>query len=209
METIKLAPPYNLYLPLIKTGPPPCSVPPTLLSPANGSSLDTLIPMFEWNSGTDPAATQFMMYVARDPGFTQVVSSLGFGSGQGLGNYRFWSNFDPATTYYWRAWLILRGKRFKARTRKSGRSPPAPEGRSCLRPTWLHPQMEPSLRGSKRSFNGQPYPVRWNIKCTGDNPAEQAATLSSQPACKKAVSVKRRHGLRVVERSPQRLRLGD
>jgi hypothetical protein len=106
MEGTKLAPPFSLSLPLIMTGPRPCSVPPTLVSPANGSSLNTLIPMFEWNSGNDPSATQFMMYVAHDPGFTQVVSSLGYGSGQGPGNNRFWTNFDPASTYYWRAWLM-------------------------------------------------------------------------------------------------------
>ncbi len=100
------APMVSLYLPLIGTGPRPCSVPPTLVSPANGSSLDTLIPLFEWNSGNDPAATIFLLEVARDPGFTQVVSSLGYGSGQGPGNIRFWTNFDPATTYYWRAWLM-------------------------------------------------------------------------------------------------------
>jgi hypothetical protein len=105
MGTIKLPPPFSLYLPLIETGPRPCSVPPTLVSPANGSSLDTLIPVFEWDSGNDPSATEFIMYVARDPGFTQVVSTLGYGSGQGPGNFRFWTNFDPATTYYWHAWL--------------------------------------------------------------------------------------------------------
>jgi hypothetical protein len=105
MEAPNLASPFSLYLPLIKTGPRPCSTPPTLVSPENGSNLDTLIPVFEWDSGTDPAATEFMLIVASDPGFTQEANSLGYGSGQGQGNIRFWRNFDPATTYYWHAWL--------------------------------------------------------------------------------------------------------
>jgi hypothetical protein len=106
MQMIRQAPPFSLYLPLIKTGRPPCSLAPALVSPADGSLLDSLIPLFEWDSGNDPAATELMMLVARDPGFTQVVQSLGYGSGQGPGSIRFWSNLDPAVTYYWRAWLM-------------------------------------------------------------------------------------------------------
>jgi hypothetical protein len=105
MQTLRQAPPFSVYLPLIKTGRLPCLVAPTLVSPTNGSTLDNLIPLYEWNSGNDPAATIFMMSVARDPGFTQVVDSLGYGSGHGPGNFRFYDNLDPATTYYWRAYL--------------------------------------------------------------------------------------------------------
>ena len=34
-----------------------------------------------------------------------MVNSLWYGSGQGAGQFRFAQNFDPATTYYWRALL--------------------------------------------------------------------------------------------------------
>jgi hypothetical protein len=82
-----------------------CTTTPLLTGPADGSRLDNLIPLLQWDSGNDPNATATLVEAARDPGFTQLVSSLWTSSAQGPYQYRFIRNFDPATTYYWRAYL--------------------------------------------------------------------------------------------------------
>lgn len=80
---------YDIYLPLIMNGSP-CSNAPTLLEPANGANLDNLIPLFRWNNGDDPNATELHLEVARDSGFTQYVTSLwSSGSGGGYKNFVF------------------------------------------------------------------------------------------------------------------------
>jgi len=99
----------KLYLPIInnsQTTQTTCAVPPVLLGPANNGNLSTIAPLFQWDSGNDPDATAFRLQLATDPNFTQVVSSLWYGSGSGVRDFRFSRNRDPATTYYWRAWLM-------------------------------------------------------------------------------------------------------
>ncbi|HQE93470.1 MAG TPA: fibronectin type III domain-containing protein [Anaerolineae bacterium] len=103
---ITFTPAFTSYLPAVFKGYGACSTIPTLMSPANGSSLSTLIPLFQWDSGNDPNATQLRLQVAKDPDFTQGVWSLWHGSGTGVGEFRFSRNLDPARAYYWRAWLL-------------------------------------------------------------------------------------------------------
>ena len=60
------SPPKRIYLPLVARNigaTPSCSVVPTLVSPTNGSALDNLIPLFQWNSGNDPIATTLRLDV--------------------------------------------------------------------------------------------------------------------------------------------------
>jgi hypothetical protein len=102
--TVPLA--FTTHLPVAFKGYAFCSTIPTLLDPANGSYLDTLIPLFQWDRGNDPNATLLHLELARDPDFAWMVSSLWWsGAGTGVGEFRFNFNLDPATTYYWRAWL--------------------------------------------------------------------------------------------------------
>lgn len=97
---------YTVYLPAALRNYGGCSAVPTLLSPANLSSLDTIIPLFEWDNGNNLNATTLRLQVAKDANFTQHVNSLWSGGSPGIHEFRFSRNFDPATTYYWRAWLM-------------------------------------------------------------------------------------------------------
>lgn len=103
---ITFTPAFTTYLPAVFKGYGVCSTAPTLLSPANGSSLNTLIPLFRWDNGNNPSTTGLRLQVAKDPNFTQSVWSLWSGGSPGIGEFRAPQNFDPATTYYWRAWLM-------------------------------------------------------------------------------------------------------
>lgn len=84
-----------------------CSTAPTLISPANGSTLNTLIPLFEGDNGNNPNATAALLEVALDQGFTNRAFSvrLNFG-GQETWRHRPIENLDPTKTHYWRAHLI-------------------------------------------------------------------------------------------------------
>ena len=83
-----------------------CDVVPVLSSPANGSELDTLIPLYEWDSGNNPNATKLRLEVCKNASCSTLFTS--FNSSyrvQGVWDFRFTRNLDPATTYYWRARL--------------------------------------------------------------------------------------------------------
>jgi len=97
--------PFTTYLPAVFRGYGGCSTKPTLISPANGSNLSTLAPLYVWDDGSNPAATAFRLQVARDAAFSQSAGSLRAGI-HGEYQFRFSINLDPSTTYYWRAYLI-------------------------------------------------------------------------------------------------------
>ena len=103
-------PAFTVDLPIILGGPgqaaAPCSVAPTLLSPADGSALDTLIPRLRWYVGTHEKVTQARMQLALDVGFTQVQVTFVFGGASGEVGALMSRNLEPATTYYWRAWSV-------------------------------------------------------------------------------------------------------
>lgn len=103
---ITFTPAFTTYLPAVFRGYGGCSTIPALISPTDGSNLSTLIPLFRWDSGNDPSVTTLRLQIAQDPDFARTVSSLWYGMGTGVGAFRFPHNLDPATTYYWRAWLL-------------------------------------------------------------------------------------------------------
>jgi len=84
---------------------PSCAHPPTLISPADSSTLDTLIPVFQWDNGDESDAISLRLQVAEDIDFTEVVFSLWSSGTPGIHEFQFPSNLNPATTYFWRAWL--------------------------------------------------------------------------------------------------------
>jgi len=103
---ITFTPAFTTYLPAVFKGYGVCSTISTLISPANGSNLDTLVPLFVWDCGSNPNAIWVQLQVARDAQFAQVVSGGGGGPPQGVFRIRDSDNFDPATTYYWRTRLL-------------------------------------------------------------------------------------------------------
>jgi hypothetical protein len=106
---ITFIPAFTIYLPAIFKNYVGCTTVPTLISPPNSSSLTTLIPLFQWNSGDNPDATTLRLEVARNIGFTGAKESLWYSPAQGAGEFRFPRNLDPATIYYWRAFLLCGG----------------------------------------------------------------------------------------------------
>jgi hypothetical protein len=108
MGVDELIPPsFAIYLPLIQRGISPtvpamsCSVAPTLMSPLDNSSLDTLIPQFTYVNETDPISYT-VISIADNPAFdTPIEYSMG-GGGTGTRQLTLFDNLEPATTYYWR-----------------------------------------------------------------------------------------------------------
>lgn len=100
----------STYLPLVY-GIPSCTVPPTLLGPANGSNLDNLVPLFQWKPVVDLHATAMVLEVATDTSFsnTSLVASISFGPTSAIwtnGGTRLPGNLDPSTVYYWRTFVV-------------------------------------------------------------------------------------------------------
>ncbi len=97
--------PHNAFLPIVMKPEElvGCDVPLALYSPADNSSLDTLVPLFTWEPTNDPRATRLHMNVATDPLFSNTYTGLSAGTSKI--EHRYSSNFAPATTYYWRVWL--------------------------------------------------------------------------------------------------------
>jgi hypothetical protein len=95
---------FRIYLPAVFRGYAGCTTLPALISPANGSTLSTISPLYVWDRGTNPAAIGLRLQVATDVAFTQVVNSLG-AYGNAAPQFRWPSNLQPGSTYYWRAQL--------------------------------------------------------------------------------------------------------
>jgi hypothetical protein len=69
---------------------------PTLLGPTVGATNVTLRPTFSWS--TAPNATRYILEVALDPAFTNLVA----GTDTGLTSNRPEGELSPSTSYYWR-----------------------------------------------------------------------------------------------------------
>jgi hypothetical protein len=86
---------------------PGCSTAPVLIAPADGSTLDTLIPVFQADSGTNPNATDLQLEACLDRGFTDCPYRMHSESrARGIWQHRPVLNLAPATTHYWRAYLM-------------------------------------------------------------------------------------------------------
>ncbi len=102
---ITFTPVTTIYLPIAHhIG---CSTAPRLIAPADQSRLNTLIPLFQLDVGSNPLATELVLGVSRYSDFRNYTSLVYYRlSTYGIIGYRFSFNFDPDTTYYWRAWLM-------------------------------------------------------------------------------------------------------
>jgi hypothetical protein len=89
--------------------PGPSADVPTLISPANGSTLDTISPMFKWDNGNSPTATGLWVEIWEDPALTQWAFGLEDTYTPGVVGWRPSVNLEPGTTYYWRAFFTYDG----------------------------------------------------------------------------------------------------
>lgn len=129
---IGFTPVVTLHLPIAFQDWGPCVAPPTLIEPADGVNLATIAPLFRWDAGDDPWATQFRMRVSKDPAFEGWDRGLTSYAAQAEGAFRFHENLEPNTVYYWRAWLVcgdlvgLTSETWSFRTGADGFVPAAP-----------------------------------------------------------------------------------
>ncbi len=86
---------------------------PTVSSPAEGTSVASLIPALTVGNASDPDSTNFTYNfdVALDPDFTQIVASTtGVAGGQGTTSWTVPANLQENGWYYWRSqaddWLM-------------------------------------------------------------------------------------------------------
>jgi hypothetical protein len=106
-SAITFTPALTTYLPVVFRGHLYCATLPTLISPADGDNVDTLIPLFTWDSGNDPDATDLYLEIWRDAQLTHWVTGLKSGARtRGIHQWRINLNLDSATTHRWRAFLM-------------------------------------------------------------------------------------------------------
>ena len=89
-------------------GPAPDTAPPvpSLLSPADNSTVNTLLPPLRIDAGVSNVQISPNIRVARDPNFNQTVEYMtfcGWSRPSSLFQYIPFENFEPDTRYYWRA----------------------------------------------------------------------------------------------------------
>lgn len=99
---------YFVYLPAIFNPAPSCDSMPTLISPADESNLDTLIPLIAIDPSGNPQATMFSFRISNDPSFNSWITGFLLASSHPF-ELRLFENLNPNTTYYWRAWDICDG----------------------------------------------------------------------------------------------------
>jgi hypothetical protein len=103
--TITFTPAFTVYLPATFNY---YSTIPILISPANGSNLNTLVPLLRWNMGSIPNAIQAWVEVSENPQFSPVNDWI-YTDPQGAGERQLEWNLAPSTRYYWRACVVYNG----------------------------------------------------------------------------------------------------
>jgi hypothetical protein len=103
--TITFTPAFTVYLPATFNH---YSTVPILTSPANGSNLNTLVPLLRWNMGSIPNAVEARVQLSSDPQFSQINASI-YSDVQGGGEFQLLWNLSPSTRYYWRAFVVYNG----------------------------------------------------------------------------------------------------
>ncbi len=98
----------TVYLPIIFGAvPPSCSTAPTLAAPANGSNLNTVTPLFEWNVGNDPTVTRMFVEIGTDAAFSRYtyLFTPPPPAGVSVAQLRYPDDLGFSTTYYWRVYF--------------------------------------------------------------------------------------------------------
>lgn len=130
---------FSIFLPLIKNGDyEPCSIPPELIAPENGSDLDNLVPFFTWNNGYDPSILRVIFELSDDPTFDPYIPSdfrawyrIQYKPGEQ--SIRLSRNLNEGLTLYWRVSFecdegnILFSEIWSFTTPEGGSTLPAPQ----------------------------------------------------------------------------------
>ena len=88
------------YLPMVSKYAYTCTDHPVLLWPRHGSTINTLIPNYLWDTCDLPGAIEIELMVSPNPDLSDWV--LGLASfPTGIGSYQDIENRAPNTTYYW------------------------------------------------------------------------------------------------------------
>jgi hypothetical protein len=96
---------FSVYLPLVYVSIiSPCSIEPTLISPTNGSAVETLLPSLVYLNGTD-SVEYSVIKIADNPAFDTPIQ-YNIGAGIGPRHVWLWENLNPATTYYWHVYDV-------------------------------------------------------------------------------------------------------
>ncbi len=135
---ISFTPTVTTFLPTVLKNYVPCTGVPSLLSPDNGSNLDTLAPLFQWRISHAPNANRLKLQVALDSDFNQVVHAALTGAQLGDNDQRFSSNLQEATIYHWRAFLLcdeIEGTYSEVRSFTAGSGGTLPDLPALLAPT--------------------------------------------------------------------------
>ena len=86
----------------------PCVTAPTLLAPANGVTLTTLLPLLRWDAGNQGNATEVWIQLSRYANFSSLRWEIQDIAETGIQEYQIRDNLEPATRFYWRVRLKCR-----------------------------------------------------------------------------------------------------
>ncbi len=101
--------PFTHYLPLVQRHELPCFRAPRLISPTNGSLLDTLIPVLTYMRGST-VVSYTTITIADNPQFNRPVQRYSsYGGKIGPRQLMLFFNLEPATLYYWRVQDVCEG----------------------------------------------------------------------------------------------------
>ena len=101
-STISFTASFTQYLPLMQRYELPCLRAPRLISPVNGSLLDTLIPVLTYMRGS-AVVSYTTITIADNPDFERPVQRYSsYGGHIGPQQLMLFFNLEPATLYYWR-----------------------------------------------------------------------------------------------------------
>ena len=101
-STITFTPFFTLYLPIVERHEQPCAHAPTLISPTNGSLLNTLVPVLTYMRGS-AVVSYTIITIADNPDFEKPAQRYSsYGGNIGPHHLRLFFNLEPATLYYWR-----------------------------------------------------------------------------------------------------------
>jgi hypothetical protein len=97
---------FTVYLPLTAHNYVSEQVKAHLASPQDGAVLDTLLPVFTWDTGTQPADTLGCLALATTPNPTGCHMSYLMDYYGSHMERVMWYNLQPDTIYYWRVGVI-------------------------------------------------------------------------------------------------------